>query len=121
MEAYGTGEGVWMAGRVDLVPPAGSGDEVADDGGQRAGRRRRTSFVLFERWHTYYRSAPGLRSILVPKGESIDYRGVLHHDGSVLMPVSLDQLEVAIQVTDQKTISRHLMLLALPNPAVGRH
>lgn len=28
------------------------------------------------------------------QGEEVDYRGVLHRDGSVLMSVSLDQLKV---------------------------
>lgn len=30
------------------------------------------------------------------QGEEVDYRGVLHRDGSVLMSVSLDQLKVSL-------------------------
>ena len=32
---------VWMVGRVDLIPPTGSGDEAVGDGGRRAGQHRR--------------------------------------------------------------------------------
>lgn len=32
------------------------------------------------------------------QGEEVDYRGVLHRDGSVLMSVSLDQLKVILSL-----------------------
>lgn len=33
------------------------------------------------------------------QGEEVDYRGVLHRDGSVLMSVSLNQLKVGFGLT----------------------
>ena len=46
------------------------------------------------------------------EGEEVDYRGVLHRDGSVLMSVSLDQLKEA----RAPTIS-----LLLPNSLLACH
>lgn len=36
--------------------------------------------------------------LIYEQGEEVDYRGVLHRDGSVLMSVSLDQLKVIIDI-----------------------
>lgn len=41
----------------------------------------------------------------------MDYRGVLHRDGSVLMSVSLDQLKVALDIIH--SITPFLLLLML--------
>lgn len=45
-----------------------------------------------------YQFSRSLTLLLVMQGEEVDYRGVLHRDGSVLMSVSLDQLKVCCHI-----------------------